>query len=235
MKEQAQSALNIIKNNKFLFVVIGVTATGIFGNFWNFQSAPYAQAYVGEERKLKEIKSPIFEKKEIFIVKNANENGEFFVQESLNSREDFGNEVQVGSLEENLFNIVGDTPIREMVPLIAKRDNKVAAFLIGIAKKESSFGLASPSKNGDDCHNYWGYKGLGARGEVAGYSCFASAQEAIETVGNRIEVLVDKDRNTPAKMVDTWKCGRSCAGDPGAPGWVSTVALYFNEIVKNEG
>ncbi len=230
VKKDLQCSLNIIKNNKFLFIVIGVMMMGIFGKVWDFQPAPYAQAYVGEEKVLRELNSPMFEKKNIFTINNKKENINPIVKEQATSRD-----AQIGNLEENLLSIVGDTPIREMVPFIAKRDSKVAAFLIGIAKKESSFGLASPSKNGDDCHNYWGYKGTGSRGAVSGYSCFASAQEAIEIVGNRIEVLVGNDRNTPAKMVDTWKCGRSCAGDPGAPGWVSTVATYFDRIVKIEG
>ncbi|MDD5396841.1 MAG: hypothetical protein PHW24_02150 [Candidatus Moranbacteria bacterium] len=133
---------------------------------------------------------------------------------------------------EKLYSIVGETPLKDMVPYISQRDEKVAAFLVGIAKKESSFGLASPSKDGKTCFNYWGYKGEGGRGTGMGYACFASAEEAIQTVGDRIEVLVNKNRNTPARMVDTWKCGVSCAGDPGAPGWTSTVALYFDQIVE---
>lgn len=142
--------------------------------------------------------------------------------------------IQANKLADKLYEIVGESPIREMVPFISQRDEKVAAFLVGIAKKESSFGFASPSKDGQTCYNYWGYKGSAGRGTGMGYACFASAEEAIKTVGDRIEVLVGKERNTPARMVDTWKCGRSCAGDPGAPGWVSTVALYFNKIVDSK-
>lgn len=135
---------------------------------------------------------------------------------------------------EKLYEIVGEAPIKEMIPFISERDERVAAFLVGIAKKESSFGFASPSKEGKTCYNYWGYKGSAGRGTGMGYACFASAEEAIQIVGDRIEVLVGKERNTPARMVDTWKCGRSCASDPGAPGWVSTVALYFNQIVSSK-
>lgn len=135
---------------------------------------------------------------------------------------------------EKLYGIVGESPIKEMVPFISERDEKVAAFLVGIAKKESSFGSRSPLKDGKTCYNYWGYKGSAGRGTGMGYACFASAEEAIQVVGDRIETLVEKDRNTPARMVDTWKCGRSCAGDPGAPGWVSTVAMYFNQIVDSK-
>jgi hypothetical protein len=143
-----------------------------------------------------------------------------------------GEKIKSNKFAEKLYAMVGDTPIKDMVPFISGRDERVAAFLVGIAKKESSFGLASPSKDGKTCFNYWGYKGEGGRGTGMGYACFASAEEAIKTVGDRIEVLVNKDRNTPARMVDTWKCGVSCAGDPGAPGWTATVALYFNQIVN---
>jgi len=136
------------------------------------------------------------------------------------------------SLEKRLYDMVGDAPIREMVPFIAQRDSRVAAFLVGIAKKESSFGFASPSKDGITCYNYWGYKGSAGRGTGMGYACFASAEEAVQVVGDRLGVLVEKKRDTPLRMVDTWKCGVSCEGDPGAPGWVSTVALYFDKIVN---
>ena len=118
-----------------------------------------------------------------------------------------------------------------MVPFISVRDEKVAAFLVGIAKKESSFGLQSPSKDGKTCYNYWGYKGEGTRGVGMGYACFGSPEEAVKVVGDKLQSLVEKERNTPARMVDTWKCGRSCAGDSGAPGWVATVASYFEKLV----
>lgn len=228
-KKYLQRASRIIKNKKFLFIVIGVAAISLIGKMTIFQTATYAQAAGSEKVLATGLQSPLFEKKDVFkadIEKNDQANV---------SKPSIETDNQESELEQNLLGIVGETPIREMVPFIAKRDNKVAAFLIGIAKKESSFGLASPSKNGNDCHNYWGYKGVGSRGEVGGYGCFGSAQEAIEIVGNRIEVLVDKDLGTPTRMVDNWKCGRSCAGDHGAPGWVSTVALYFDKIVKNEG
>ncbi len=235
VKNHLQKAAALIKNNKFLFVVLGVLATSLIGKFWNFQSAPYAQAYLNEEIVMAQLQSPLFEKKAIFPTYVQKNKEEAFAENGVVLKITEGENSQLGEFEKNLASIVEGTPIAEMVPFIARRDSRVAAFLIGIAKKESSFGLASPSKNGEDCHNYWGYKGIGSKGEVSGYSCFGSPQEAVEIVGNRIEILVNNNHSTPAKMVDTWKCGRSCAGDPGAPGWVATVALYFNEIVKHEG
>jgi hypothetical protein len=149
--------------------------------------------------------------------------------------QDNGKKKESNKLAQMLYEMVGETPIKQMIPFISERDDRVAAFLVGIAKKESSFGEHVPTLDGQDCFNYWGYKGVGERGTGMGYACFASAEEAIKVVGNRLEVLVNKERNTPARMVDTWKCGRSCAGDPGAPGWTSTVAIYFNQIVNHEG
>ncbi len=230
-----QYKLNLIKNNNLLLITFGLMMIGVAGQLWNFQPAPYAQAYVGEGIVAAQLKAPLLEKQNIFPTGNNKINAEVSVERKVTSEETIEQSTQPDELERDLLSMVENTPIAEMVPFIAKRENKVAAFLIGIAKKESSFGLASPSKNGNDCHNYWGYKGVGSRGAVSGYSCFGSAQEAVEIVGNRIEVLVNKNQNTPTRIVDSWKCGKSCAGDPGAPGWVSTVALYFNKIVKAEG
>jgi hypothetical protein len=137
------------------------------------------------------------------------------------------------NFQEELKEMVGNSPIKKMVPFIAQRNKKVAALLIGIAKKESSFGSASPSKDGQTCFNYWGYKGAGSRGVGMGYACFGSDEEAVRVVGDRIETLVQKELNTPAKMI-VWKCGSSCAGhDPASvKKWISDVESYFYRIVQ---
>ena len=186
-----------------------------------------AQRHVGDGAV--KSQSPIFDD-QVALFENGGQDGQkmLALSETKDNKKAKDDDDQFA---QKLYEIVGDAPIKEMVPFISKRDEKVAAFLVGIAKKESSLGLASPSKDGQTCYNYWGYKGEGQRGTGMGYACFASAQEAVKTVGDRIEELVDKDRSTPSRMVDTWKCGRSCAGDPGAPGWVSTVALYFEKII----
>lgn len=235
LKNQMQCAVSFVRKNNFLFIIVGLASLVLIGKMLVLRYTPYAQAYVDEQTILLELKSPLFEKRNLFEAGFKQKDNKFFVEKKVAPVENLTRETQSNEFESNLMRIVGNTPIAEMVPFIAKRDSKVAAFLVGIAKKESSFGLASPSKDGSTCYNFWGYKGSGSRGTSLGYSCFGSAEEAVEIVGNRIEVLVNKDRNTPAKMVDTWKCGRSCAGDPGAPGWVSTVALYFEKIVSSEG
>ena len=120
-----------------------------------------------------------------------------------------------------------------MVPFISKRDEKVAAFLIGIAKKESGWGEHVPLLNGQDCYNYWGYKGAASRGSAMGYACFSNPEEAVEIVGNRLEVLIGKNHTTASKML-IWKCGSSCSGhDPaGVKKWVSDVSLYFGKVMQ---
>jgi len=136
-------------------------------------------------------------------------------------------------LENEIKGITRNHPIEEMAPFIAQYDNKIAALIVGIAKKESDWGFHSPSKNGKTCYNYWGYKGAGSNGVAMGYSCFNSPEEAVSAIGNRIEELVNKKIDTPQKMV-VWKCGSSCAGhDPaGVKKWISDVSIYYNRITK---
>ncbi len=133
--------------------------------------------------------------------------------------------------ELELYKLVGDYPIKKMIPFIAKYDREVAALTIGIAKKESDWGKHSPSKNGEACYNYWGYKSSGSRGTAMGYACFSNAEEAVKTVAGRIEYFVNKNLNTPAKMV-VWKCGSSCAWDNPANvrKWITDVSVYYNQI-----
>lgn len=220
----------LIKNNTILFAALLLTVFGLMLRLFESETK-FEIAHASVAENVVDLKSPLFEDKSgLFELEEAEKSlfdpqkPDYLPKKPING----SNEI----FAQKIYALVGDAPIKEMVPFISQRDEKVAAFLVGIAKKESSFGLASPSKDGKTCYNYWGYKGSAGRGTGMGYACFASAEEAIDTVGDRIEVLVGKNRSTPAKMVDTWKCGTSCKGDPGAPGWVSTVALYFEKIVE---
>ena len=218
---------DLIKNNKVILVSIVFVACGLMLKIWNAQSVLYAHAYtLDNENIISEIQSPLFIEQPNLFTENSRKN------QLSRSKSKKSGSFSSTNFADKIYAIVGEAPIKEMVPFISKRNEKVAAFLVGIAKKESSFGEHSPSLDGQDCHNYWGYKGSASSGSVKGYACFGSAEEAIETVGNRIEALVGEDHNTPARMVNTWKCGKSCAGDPGAPGWVSTVASCFEKIVS---
>lgn len=132
--------------------------------------------------------------------------------------------------ENSLSDMVNGHPIEKMVSAIAKENKTVAAFLVGIAKKESDWGAHSPKKNGRDCFNYWGYRGS-YNPTASGYSCFDSPEQAVESVGGRIKDLIDKKIDTPEKML-VWKCGRSCAehNPRDVRKWVSDVSLYFYKL-----
>lgn len=220
---------SVLKNKVILIFAVLLIIVGVGTKALDSQPVFFAHAYASEKSESKKIESPLFaEKPQIF-----SEEGDIQVN-SVKKEQKKPYAIIDGSsgqFAEKLYAIVEDAPIKEMVPFIAKRDKRTAAFLVAIAKKESSFGEHSPSLNGQDCYNYWGYKGSAGRGTSMGYACFASPEEAIQIVGDRIDVLVNKNRTTPASMVHTWKCGTNCSGDPGAPGWVSTVAMYFEKIV----
>jgi len=133
-------------------------------------------------------------------------------------------------LKEDVAGIVENTPMAAMIDPISEKDRTVAAFIVGIAMKESKFGVYSPHIGGRDCFNYWGFKG-GGKTTSGGYTCFASPEDAVDAVAKRIEKMVDKGVHTPAQAIG-WKCGSSCAGhDPaGVRKWISDVAINFNKI-----
>jgi len=137
--------------------------------------------------------------------------------------------------EEQLREMVKGYPIEKMVPEIAKKDRVVAAFIVAIAKKESNWGKRVPVLNGQDCFNYWGYRGIRDRMGTGGHTCFDSTKDAVDTVAKRIDFLVsNKKLNTPGKMV-IWKCGSNCAvtgGQAAANKWISDVAMYFDKLNK---
>lgn len=139
--------------------------------------------------------------------------------------------LQPTEFETELSRLVANYPISEMAPYIAGFDRQIAGLIIGIAKKESDWGKHSPSKNGADCYNYWGYKGAGENGTAMGYACFGSSEEAVRVVGGRIAHFVGKKMDTPSKMV-VWKCGSSCSWDnpKNVQKWVSDVSVYYNQI-----
>ena len=137
------------------------------------------------------------------------------------------------ALEKEIRKMVKGYPIEKMIPYIAKKDRTVAAFMVAIAKKESSWGVHVPVLNGQDCYNYWGYRGQRKLMGTGGHTCFNSPQDAVDTVAKRIATLVDEyGKNTPEKMV-VWKCGSSCAatgGQAAANKWISDVTMYFDKL-----
>jgi hypothetical protein len=138
------------------------------------------------------------------------------------------------ALEKEIQNMVKGYPIEAMVPEIAKQDKIVAAFLVAIAKKESAWGVRVPVYQGQDCYNYWGWRGKNPVGS-GGHTCFDNPEDAVETVAKRIFTLINEyGRNTPEKMV-VWKCGSDCeatGGQAAANKWIADVNLYFKKLNK---
>jgi len=146
----------------------------------------------------------------------ANESGEFIRKK----------------IADDIMAMVKGYPIEVMVPEIAKRDRMIAALLVAIARKESQWGKRVPVLNGEDCYNYWGYRGIRPRMGTGGHTCFDSPEDAVNTVAKRIETLVNREGlNTPAKMV-VWKCGYDCSWDSktAIQKWISDVDFYFQKL-----
>lgn len=145
-------------------------------------------------------------------------------------------EIDMNSFEKELLEMVKGYPIETMIPEIAKKDKKVAAFIVAIAKKESAWGKRVPVLDGKDCYNYWGYRGIRDKMGTGGHTCFDSPKDAVDTVAKRIEFLVsNKKLNTPSKMI-IWKCGSDCSvtgGQAAADKWIMDVAMYFDKLNKN--
>jgi hypothetical protein len=139
------------------------------------------------------------------------------------------------NLEKEITDMVKGHPIEQMIPYIAKQNTIVAAFMIGIAKQESGWGEHVPvDKNGNDCFNYWGYRGKNPVG-TGGHSCFASPEDAVNTVAKRLSFLVSNEKaDTPGKMVKIWKCGYDCSWDnpKSVARWIDSVSIYFGKLNK---
>lgn len=134
------------------------------------------------------------------------------------------------ALEKKIKEMVAGYPIEKMVSRIAEKNPVVAAFMISIAKQESDWGKHIPVYKGEDCWNYWGYRGKNPVG-TGGHTCFDSPEDAVDTVAKRLEFLVsNKKLNTPAKMI-IWKCG-DCSWDNqrDMQRWISAVNMYFQKL-----
>ena len=138
------------------------------------------------------------------------------------------------SLENNAREMVEGYPIEKMLPYILEQDPEVAKYLIAIAKQESQWGKRVPVLNGQDCYNYWGYRGKRKLMGTGGHTCFNSRKDAVETVGKRIHELIYKYDRKSAKRLIVWKCGSSCAGhsQAGVDRWIGTVDMYYKKLSK---
>lgn len=165
---------------------------------------------------------------------------ETFLEDGTNdvaaSQEDvfleYFSEVEEEEYRTKITEMVKGYPIEPMLPYIFEKDRTVAAFLVSIAKKESNWGKRVPVLEGQDCFNYWGYRGVRRLMGTGGHTCFNSRKDAVDTVARRIEKLVYSEQlNTPEKMV-LWKCGFSCQGHSreSVKKWISDVDMYFSRL-----
>ncbi|MEK9173901.1 MAG: hypothetical protein AAB845_01410 [Patescibacteria group bacterium] len=146
---------------------------------------------------------------------------------------EYFSEAEGAEYEENIRKMVAGYPIEEMLPYILEKDKITAAFLIGIAKKESNWGKRVPVLDGQDCYNYWGYRGVRRMMGTGGHTCFNSRQDAVDTVAKRLDKLIKSEQlNTPEKLV-VWKCGFSCEGHSreSVKKWISDVDMYYRQFM----
>lgn len=139
------------------------------------------------------------------------------------------------ALENELRAMVAGYPIEAMVPTIADYDRDIAGLIIGIAKKESNWGKRVPrTDTGEDCFNYWGYKGAGVRGVAMGHGCFGERSEAVRAIGDRLQELVALRQTSEPKNMTIWKCGSSCAthSPESVRKWIADVDLYYRAIAE---
>ena len=136
-------------------------------------------------------------------------------------------------LEDRIREMTKGHPIENMAGVIARKDEKTAALLVSIAKKESNWGKRSPKLNGEDCFNYWGFRLVREKMGTGGHTCFNSPQDAVNTVARRIKQLTDAGYDTPAGLI-VWKCGYSCEGHSNysVNKWISDVDYYYRKFTQ---
>lgn len=144
-------------------------------------------------------------------------------------------EIEKENLKRDLHAMVKGHPIELMIPYIAQKDRKTAAYLIGIAKKESNWGERRPVLAGVDCYNYWGFRLLRDRMGSGGHTCFDSPQEAVDIVSKRITEIIAQNEVESARDMLVWKCGSNCAltgGRAAANKWALDVDLYADKLLN---
>lgn len=159
------------------------------------------------------------------------------VEKQVMLREDAGEDDAISHREifsEKLREMVKGYPIEDMVPYIANQDRRVAAYLVAIAKKESNWGRRIPVYYGENCFNYWGYRGQNEIMGSAGHTCFDTPKEAVAIVSARLESLVIDRGLSRAKDLILWKCGSSCSNHDAYDvlKWISDVELYYREVFR---
>lgn len=154
-------------------------------------------------------------------------------KETIKYIEDIAQELENTKKEEyrkKVEKMVKGYPIEKMLPYLLEKDRIIVAFYIGIARKESGWGVHVPVLDGKDCYNYVGYRGQRKLMGTGGHTCFNSRKDAVDTVTKRIEFLVkEKKLDTPAKM-SIWKCGSACNKDGQVGKWISDVESIYSKL-----
>lgn len=143
--------------------------------------------------------------------------------------------IRQAMLENKVRTMTTGFPIEAMSAVIAEQNKTTAAFLVGIAKKESNWGKRVPrAEDGSDCYNYWGYRGAGSRGVAMGHGCFGSPEEAVGIVGGRLDTFVNEYKFKTAEDLIVWKCGWSCDGhsNQSVKKWIADVGYYTRKFDK---
>ncbi|KKR20857.1 MAG: hypothetical protein UT50_C0015G0010 [Candidatus Moranbacteria bacterium GW2011_GWA2_39_41] len=138
-------------------------------------------------------------------------------------------------LQKDLTALVKGHPIEEMIPFISQKDRKTAAYIIGIAKKESAWGERKPVLKGEDCYNYWGFRAKRERMGSGGHTCFDTPKEAVDAVTTRIEQIIERNDAQSAKDMIVWKCGSDCSvtgGQAAANKWITDVDMYAKKVLN---
>ncbi len=139
-------------------------------------------------------------------------------------------------LSTEIRELVAGFPMEAMAEAIARYDREIAGLIVGIGKKESNWGKRTPKQGGEECYNFWGYRGAGTRGLTPdGYGCWERAEEAVKAIGDRLAKLREVRASAePARMI-VWKCGSSCAGhsDESVRKWIADVDFYYREIARD--
>lgn len=149
--------------------------------------------------------------------------------------ESIGNRSENRGIREKVIALTSEEyPLSVMAGSIALYDPPIAGLIVGIAKKESDWGKHTPKLHGEECFNYWGYRGYGNRGVTEdGYGCFEKPADAVQVIGNRlIELSSVRGGMTDPEQMIMWKCGSSCQGHSpeSVRKWISDVRLYYQQF-----
>jgi len=168
----------------------------------------------------------------VFIQQYAYHN--FFVQKDLSGQKT-AEEIRMENFKKELLSLVKGHPIEAMVPYIAEKDRETAAYLIGIAKKESNWGKRKPVLEGEDCYNYWGFRLRRERMGSGGHTCFDNPRQAVNVVAMRIDEIIERNDARSASDMVVWKCGSNCAvtgGEAAADKWIRDVDFYAKKVLN---